>query len=252
MNKLLAAPVLLMLLITALACGGEDDPDSTATATQPPPASPTQPSGPASPAVPSATADITATQAPSSTVAPEPTQPGVPSGTTTGDPDLDAVIEAVLTGDGGALVALTALTAAPCTTAQGLGGPPKCGQAPGMPADGTSVEAFPVSSCELGWIYDVAPIVTDLVGRDLELFAVLALDLPGPLFDEPYMPRLDHAVILESQAPGIGRLGHMLGLNDGALVYLESLCGAAPETYLTERQQIMDHHEVILRGPASQ
>jgi len=236
--KLLSSVLVLVLTFAAVACSdAEDDPTPEASAT-------------------AVLAEPTATSEPEPTTAPAPTQqPGdetPPAGTTTGIPAIDAVIEDVLAADSDSLVDRFVYASAACTSAQGLGGPPKCSQAPGSPPDGTTVQAFPVSSCELGWTYDLQPIVSQFVARELELFAVLELDLPGPLFDEPGMPVLDHAIIFQSEEPGIGRVGHMLGTSGESVVYLESLCGALPETYFTDRQQIQDHHEVILQGPAFQ
>ena len=240
MKPFLALVLAAALSVALIACSDSDD-DPGPQPTEPAVSSP-------EPAAP----EPTPTTEPQAPAEPTPTkEPATPAGgTSTGDPALDAIVRAALDGDATALLSRIGLTTAPCTTAQGLGGPPKCDQAPGSPADGTAVEAFPVSSCELGWTYDIQPIATEFASRDLELFAVLELDLPGPLFNESFMPELDHAIILESEAPGIGRLGHMLGVDDGSIVYLESLCGGAPETYLTDRQQIADHHQVLLQGPA--
>jgi hypothetical protein len=65
-----------------------------------------------------------------------------PPGTTTGIPDVDAVIEAVLAGDVQGRRALVRYTTFPCTSEEGLGGPPKCRDA-GV-ADGTPVEYLPI------------------------------------------------------------------------------------------------------------
>lgn len=247
MRLILATVAGIVLAAAAVACSdSEDGPGS----------GPTQPAA----SSPQPTSTVEPGPAPTDTPAPPQPTPAVPDptptseppdgGVTTGDPALDAIIRAALDGDAQVLQDFVAMTEAPCTTAQGAGGPPKCSQAPGSPPDGTVVEAFPASSCELGWTADPAPVLTQFATLDMELFAVLELDLGGPLFGEPYMPELDYAVILESESPAIGRLGHMVGVQDGAIVYLENLCGGAPETYLTERQQIAEHHQVLLQGPA--
>jgi hypothetical protein len=242
MMKLLVSLVVAAVLTAAISACSDSDDDPDPTPTQPLATATSEPSAPEPTATtPSQPAPVNPTPEVPPTTPPE-----------TGDPDLDAIIQAVLDGDATALAASVALTTAPCTTAEGLGGPPKCAQALGSPPDGTEVEAFPVSSCELGWHFDAQPIVADFAARDFELFAVLALDLPDPLFNEPSMPELDHAIILESEAPGIGRLGHLVGVDNGSIVYLENVCAGAPEYFLTERPQIKDHHEINLRGPAFQ
>jgi hypothetical protein len=54
-------------------------------------------------------------------------------------------IEAVEASDAAALAALAQVASVPCTTADGLGGPPKC--EPGQ-ADGTMVSVLAAASCE--------------------------------------------------------------------------------------------------------
>ncbi len=85
-----------------------------------------------------------------------PAPPTSPTATTptsspprTGTPYVDAIIEAGLSGDPQALKALIFLSTLPCTTREGLGGPPKCLESE---ADGTLVEALPVLGSEGGHI----------------------------------------------------------------------------------------------------
>ena len=67
------------------------------------------------------------------------------SNTRTGIEDVDAIIDAILSGDIEARRALVQYTTSACTTADGLGGPPKCKP---DEADGTLVKAFPVLGSE--------------------------------------------------------------------------------------------------------
>jgi hypothetical protein len=68
-----------------------------------------------------------------------------PAGVHTGIPGVDAVIDAVLAKDTEALRELVRYSTFDCTTADGLGGPPKC--KPGE-AEGTPVQALPIAGVE--------------------------------------------------------------------------------------------------------
>lgn len=64
-----------------------------------------------------------------------------PHDTLTGDPEIDGVIDAVMRPDIEARVELVRTIHYPCTTGDGLGGPPKCQD---EEVDGTMVAAFPL------------------------------------------------------------------------------------------------------------
>jgi hypothetical protein len=81
----------------------------------------------------------------SCTTAPSPT----PSAPYTGIPYVDSVIAAGLSGNPKALNTLIFLSTFPCTTREGLGGPPKCLRGE---ADGTLVKALPVLGSEGGHV----------------------------------------------------------------------------------------------------
>jgi hypothetical protein len=68
-----------------------------------------------------------------------------PSSTRTGIDEVDRVIGAALDADPDSLRALVRWLITPCTTREGLGGPPKCD--PGEP-EGTPVEVFPIGGPE--------------------------------------------------------------------------------------------------------
>jgi hypothetical protein len=68
----------------------------------------------------------------------------------TGSPALDATLSAALAHDYIELAGLTGYEVQPCVAApQGAGGPPLCREAE---TEGTQVEVFPLTECELGWI----------------------------------------------------------------------------------------------------
>ena len=72
-------------------------------------------------------------------------EPLHPPGTHTGIAEVDAIIDAALGGDVAAVRELIRYTVTACTTADGLGGPPKCepGERPG-----TEVTVFPILGSE--------------------------------------------------------------------------------------------------------
>lgn len=72
-----------------------------------------------------------------------------PLDTQTGIPDVDNVLAAVAGGNPRELYALVNYTVAPCTTAEGLGGPPKCTEGE---AEGTLLEVLPLIGSEGGFI----------------------------------------------------------------------------------------------------
>jgi hypothetical protein len=78
---------------------------------------------------------------PTGTVASEKKETGYPSDTRTGIAHLDAIVDAVLANDPDRVRDLIHYTPVGCTTAEGLGGPPKCRSGE---AQGTPVEVVPV------------------------------------------------------------------------------------------------------------
>jgi hypothetical protein len=143
---LILAPTLALLLV---ACDGTDEAPPTATPTPttaaatPPPATATS-----TPAPPTATATPTSTPTPTATATPEPDVVYYAADTRTGVEILDAAIEAATSADFAALSALVVVEPTACTTAQGIGGPPKC---PAGSAEGTLLTRFGVIHCEGGW-----------------------------------------------------------------------------------------------------
>ena len=165
---------------------------------------------------------------------------------------VDAVLEAVLAKDAAALESLFRLTEAACTHAEGSGGPPKCGAYPGPPAEGTVVQAFPMSTCEGEWHADVAPIVQNLLERELGFYGVLELNLDAPLAGLDYYPQPEYGLVLQHEVNGeFG--GILLGVEqDGGVSYLQYVCFAPPTWFLSEQAQVVygDNVEVIFEGPA--
>jgi hypothetical protein len=109
-----------------------------------------------------ATAEPTKTPTATATIVPDPPTP-IPRDTSTGIPEVDFVIDTILSNDLGARQTLVRFVTLGCTTADGLGTTPKCedGQ-----AEGTLVDFFP-----LGGPGEGHSIPTSEVGRVLEFEA---------------------------------------------------------------------------------
>ncbi len=167
-------------------------------------------------------------------------------GTQTGISGVDQAIEAVTSGDPAAIESLMRLTPIACTNDPGLGGPPKCADAPGSPAEGSEVHAFPAGQCEGAWTYDLSPIIDGLVAASPELYAVL-WDRGAPQTSE--FPQSEFRLVFASKMESISDspLGLVVGVNAGKIRSVAYLCGEPP-SYRVEHQ---DPGElVILYGPA--
>jgi hypothetical protein len=252
--RLLALAALSTLL---LACSGDNQPSATqtarATATPALPAQATSTATPEPTATPSPTATQTPTATPPTTSTPDPTpRPGAdtaPQGTQTGGPAIDAIIAAIEARDADGLATHVALTDTTCTDAQGLGGPPRCADFPGPPADGSPVSAFPTGFCEGGWTTDIDALTASLLDQEPQLFAVVSLEPPQPLYqNEDGFPSLDHLILLEAPFGSTDRVGIVVGVQGDEVVSLNSVCLGPPELALEGRKP----YSVILRGPAYQ
>ncbi len=115
-----------------------------------------------------------------------------PADLRTGITGLDPVLEALASGDPAEIAARLRLLETACTTADGLGGPPKCDE--GV-AEGTLVSVFPVLGAE-GTFATAEEL--QLVAESLEfagLFGVYQITT-GPSPEEAYWPTGDYGVIL--------------------------------------------------------
>lgn len=90
----------------------------------------------------------------------------------TGDPALDAIIEAVEERDIATLSGLVEYQEIGCTNALGMGGPPKCtdGQ-----EHGDISRVFPHSACEGTWTRDPIPVLAQFVSRADGAWAALGV-----------------------------------------------------------------------------
>ncbi|MPZ98330.1 MAG: hypothetical protein GEU80_03160 [Dehalococcoidia bacterium] len=235
------APILLLLLaLTLLAGACEGDVPAPVTPigdlpTEGPPGATTIP-----------LPGLTPTPEPPSTATPtpEPTPTRPPDeGRRSGDPGVDAVIEAIVTEDLDALVPLALMRPRPCTPAGGTGGAPDC---PPDVIAGAEVEAFPVGACDLSWRRDVADtmrrLVEDATGGP---YAVLA----SPEDDLEWVTYGDHMVVFRTEPASelVPPIGLGVFVEQGRVVHLNYLCSGPAEDFLTWRGINLD---VVLPPPA--
>lgn len=183
-------------------------------------------SQPAATATPTATAATTATATPTPSPSPTPT-PALPMATTGSQipPVVGQVISAVTSRQAGPLERLVQYQDVACTTAQGAGGPPKCG--PGE-ANGTVVRRFATGACEGEWTADAAPVLSQIVTAVGGLYGVATLTKPQP-DPEPYWPKGD--VVVMFRGGGNGGPGGYFILTGDKIVRAHILCdrGAGSE-----------------------
>ena len=152
--------------------------------------------------VPTSTPTTAPEPAPSATAEPEPPEPQVSNDlrNATDNPLVNATIHQLLEQDIDALLSSVQFNQQPCTTADGLGGPPKCGQ--GI-EDGTLVTFLPILGPGEG-----AHLTPDEIERvfdyqNPQLIRVILVDQPENI-DEAF-PAGAYAVILEIGSEGLGR-----------------------------------------------
>ena len=131
----------------------------------------------------------------------------------TGIADVDAVLAAVASGDVTELRSLVRYTSAPCTTAEGLGGPPKCESGE---AAGTVLQVLPLLGGEGSFIREEE--ITTWNGVDaVGLYAIYRVSEDG--IAEDYYPRGNYAVVLKTST------GEAISLRiaDGGIVRVDYL-----------------------------
>ena len=158
------------------------------------------------------------------------------------------MLGALLAQDAAALSRLFAPFAVPCTTTQGLGGPPKCEYAPGMPPEGTLLTALATGGCEGGWAFDMTELASSVVGVAPDLFAVIRAGAAKPLYNEPGYPVVDHMIVVEFTPNSGQRFAVRFSLGRGRIVAVNNSCGQPPENLNLSRY--IEDYQVILRGPA--
>ena len=151
-----------------------------------------------------------------------------PPDTRTGNPEIDRVIDVFLTSNLEDRVELAHLVQSPCTTVDGLGGPPKCNEGE---ADGTLVTVFPVLFTEGTHVRpDDLQRVFDFSVRGL--FAVYTV--PESAFQAEYWPIGEYAIVFTSEDGGHS---HIITLHvfAGEIVRLESSMDWPPFEHVWSR-----------------
>jgi hypothetical protein len=119
-----------------------------------------------------------------------------PPDTRTGIEDVDIVIEAIQNGGIDERIDLVRLISTACTTADGLGGPPKCREGE---KDGDIVEAFPVSNGEGHHIRpDDFRRVFDFSVRGL----MAVYRVPDDAYERDYWPAGAYGIVFTSEDGG--------------------------------------------------
>jgi hypothetical protein len=151
-----------------------------------------------------------------------------PPGFCTGNPEIDRVINAIQLSDIETRVELIRYIHFPCTTADGLGGPPKC---EGDEPDGTVVTAFPVLFSEGTHVRpDEIQDVFDFSIRGLLAVYVV----PKRAYQADYWPAGDYAVVFTSKDGGHAHT-ITLHVTDGEVVRLEFNMDWPPFDWIWDR-----------------
>jgi hypothetical protein len=145
-------------------------------------------------------------------------QMAYPPDTRTGIATVDDVIDAVHMDDRHALIDLVHYTVTACTNADGLGGPPKCGEGQ---VEGTPVEVFPVMGPGEGSYTDRQMIDQVFPEEPLSLFAVF--QVADSAYREEYWPAGSYGVILRIDGEPVPAL--TLRIDDGGIVRLDHSFG---------------------------
>ncbi len=164
-----------------------------------------------------------------STEPPPPFETPTPVVQHSGIPSVDAVIDAVASGNADALAALMRFPKIPCTTDhEGLGRPPDC---PDGVANETPIEAMPVLACEGTYMVpgQEQQASQQFVDANPALYGVYQ---QAP---KPDLPEAKYAVLYSVPGPpahGVGSqlfLGWQLFVSDDGIVGISDGCGTPPE-----------------------
>jgi len=162
------------------------------------------------------------------------TAPLTPPTGRTGIPELDAVIDAMVTDHGQketpALAALIGFTQVPCiTTPQDVGGPPLCEL---NEEDGELVEVFEYGACEGEYLrpHQIDRVLTILAQSSL--YAVYRAPPDHPFADE-------YVVVIADDSPDRAGLAWEVEVESGRIVSLHFSCAAPPEE-LVELRHLED------------
>jgi hypothetical protein len=151
-----------------------------------------------------------------------------PPDTRTGIPEIDGVIDTIMQQDIDARVELVRYIQYPCTTGDGLGGPPKCQD---DEADGTTVTAFPVLYSE--GVHVRPDQILDVLNFSVRgLLAVYTV--PESTWRSDDWPVGETAIVFTSEDGGYPHV-ITLHISDGEIVRLEFNAGWPPFPWIWDR-----------------
>lgn len=160
---------------------------------------------------------------------------GYPLDTKTGIRDVDNILAAVASGDPGRLYALVRYTAAPCTNADGLGGPPKCKAGE---KEGTMLEVLPYLGSEGGHLR--RDEISSWQGIDATaVYAVYRVSENA--LNEKYYPPGEYLILFMPDKNGNASA---LRIDEGGIVRVDTFLGEFPDS--TKMVIERDVSEVIL------
>jgi hypothetical protein len=124
------------------------------------------------------------------------------------------------------LLEKTQFLTAPCTTADGLGGPPKCAEGQ---AEGTLLEVFPIGGPEGSYVTleTIDSVFANLAVK--RLYAVY--EIPSDAYSDAYWPVGQYALLFERELNDIP-MPITAHVRDGKLVRLDFLIGLSLEEEL--------------------
>jgi len=155
----------------------------------------------------------------------------------TGVAELDAIVAATLSGDASQLRSFIGFTQARCTSAQGLGGPPKCAAAE---PEGTPVEVLPLLGPEGSFIRQEE--MESWGGlRAAGLYA--AYEVSDAAYSDENYPAGEYALVFSGPAEAPG--GFTLQVTQGRIVRIDYAQSNAP---LIRAQDIERYLVVPLLG----
>jgi hypothetical protein len=155
-----------------------------------------------------------------------PTEAPTIAAPSSGVEEVDRIVQAVLRGDAVKLAELTGYSHVPCASQPPsppkVGDPPKC---EADQADGTVVEALPVTGCEGGWAQpaDAVPSYQDAIaGRLATLSAVYVPAAPASPFEAGLQQQ--YVAVIQIDAEDGSAKNVALHISGGRVTWLETAC----------------------------
>jgi hypothetical protein len=137
-----------------------------------------------------------------------------PPASTTGISELDAIVAAAVSGDPRALVPYLEFASIPCTTAEGLGGPPKC---TAIEPAGTPVDVLPFLGPGEGSFLRESEMDTWSAPKLARLYA--AYRVSDAVYSEDYYPAGEYALVFTGDGASLTAV--TLQVSQGRIVRID-------------------------------